>query len=198
MATQTMTSEMATESPRARSGLFVSSLAAPGAPTIKLNIKRAPTTGTDIVVATATTTRKQISMDWVPTPRPCHVRDDGGEQERAVQGGYGGYGSDAEQPGDEQLVVADTENLAEEEGEGLRRVLLVPAQEQGPEAEHEHQGEGRHGVVTAPLAQNPDGEGAQDGEGAEAGKGAHPDQRGACGACETGLGDGVGHEGRPS
>ena len=77
-----------------------------------------------------------------------------------------------------------------------RRVLLAPAQEQCPEAEHEHERERRHGVVTAPLAQKADGEGAHDGEGPEAGKGADPDQGSAGGSGETGLGNGVGHEGR--
>ena len=46
----------------ARSGLLVRDRAAAGGPIMRLKISRAPTTGTVMAVARATTMRKHISM----------------------------------------------------------------------------------------------------------------------------------------
>ena len=50
--------------------------------------------------------------------------------------------------------------------------------------------------MAAALAEKADGERAHESEDPEAGKGADSEKRGAGGAGETGLGHGVGHEGR--
>ena len=50
-------------------GLRVSDPAVAAGPIIRLNIKSTPTTGTVIVAASATTSRKPVSMRWAPTPR---------------------------------------------------------------------------------------------------------------------------------
>ena len=62
MALQTVTSAMATESPMAGRGRSVNARAAAGGPIIRLKIRKAPTTGTVMAVATARTTKKHISM----------------------------------------------------------------------------------------------------------------------------------------
>src|SRR6202050_2788316 len=69
MALQTVTSAIATDRAMATSGRSVKERAAAGAPIIRLKISSVPTTGTVMVAASATTTRKQSSMAKALTPR---------------------------------------------------------------------------------------------------------------------------------
>ena len=55
---------MTTDPAMATPGLSVKQRAAAGGPIISVKIKRAPTTGTVIVVAQARTTRKAMSVRW--------------------------------------------------------------------------------------------------------------------------------------
>ena len=69
IAAHTVASAMITDSPMARYGLSVTERAAAGGPIIRLKISSAPTTGSAMLVASAMTSRKQISMRWLRTPR---------------------------------------------------------------------------------------------------------------------------------
>src|ERR1022692_192077 len=60
---------MSTDKAIARIGLSVNDRAAPGGPIIRLKISSAPTTGSVMLVASATTTRKYISIRRLRTPR---------------------------------------------------------------------------------------------------------------------------------
>src|SRR4029077_10147875 len=65
----TVTSAMTTDRAMARTGLAVSDLAAAAGPIIRLNISRAPTTGTVMLVASAMTSRNASSIRRADTPR---------------------------------------------------------------------------------------------------------------------------------
>src|SRR5579871_3713777 len=69
MATHTVKRANATDSPIANEGRSVNERAAAGGPIKRLKIRRVPTTGTAIVVTSATTTRKARSIRRGLTPR---------------------------------------------------------------------------------------------------------------------------------
>ena len=69
IAAHTVTSANTTDRLMARYGLLVIDRAAAGGPIIRLKISRAPTTGSVMLVASATTTRKHISIRKLDTPR---------------------------------------------------------------------------------------------------------------------------------
>ena len=69
MPIQTVTSAMATDRVIASIGRAVSDLAAAAGPIIRLNISRAPTTGTVMLVARAITSRNASSIRRADTPR---------------------------------------------------------------------------------------------------------------------------------
>ena len=68
MAAHTVTSAIATDRTMATGGRIVNERAAAGGPIIRLKMSRAPTTGTVMAVARATTTRNAISIRWLLTP----------------------------------------------------------------------------------------------------------------------------------
>lgn len=62
MAAQTVVNAIPTDRPIAIGGLLVNERAAAGGPIMRLKMSRAPTTGTVIAVANATTTKNAISI----------------------------------------------------------------------------------------------------------------------------------------
>ncbi len=62
IAAHTVTSAITTDRHMATYGLLVTDLAAAGGPIIRLKISKAPTTGSVMLVASATTTRNSISI----------------------------------------------------------------------------------------------------------------------------------------
>lgn len=69
IALQTVSSARTAPSASAGAGCRVSARAAAGGPTMRLNMSRAPTTGTAAVVASATRARKSISIRAAGMPR---------------------------------------------------------------------------------------------------------------------------------
>src|SRR5580658_3928004 len=69
MADQTVPSAMATDSAMAVNGLFVNERAAAAGLMRRLKMSSAPTTGTAIVVVSATMSRNTTSMSPLRTPR---------------------------------------------------------------------------------------------------------------------------------
>src|SRR5258708_13507235 len=76
---------MTTDSSMATGGRLVMDRAAAGGPIIRLKISKAPTTGTVIAVASATTTRKHISMRWLRMPLASPIS---GTTEESISGRY--------------------------------------------------------------------------------------------------------------
>ena len=158
-----------TDRPMASSGRSVNDRAAAGGPIIRLKISRAPTTGSAMLVASATTTRKHISIRYGShAARLAELGHHRGEHQRAVQHHDRGDAHRAQRGDRGYLVHADAEHLAEQQRVISGAYSTREAEEQRAEPEHHHQGQGHGHVVAAAAAEPADAERAEQGEHAQA------------------------------
>ena len=172
--------------------------AAAGGPIIRLKISAVPTTGTVIVVASATSDQEARARSAKGAiPRACGaVGEDRGEQQRAVEERERGEDRGGERDRGRELVGADAEDLAEQQRVDLGRVFDAEAEEQRAEPEHEDERQRGGDVVAAAAAEHPDAERAAEREHAEPDDRVDADQAGGGGAGERAVGDRVGDERR--
>ena len=192
------TSAIATDSAIAGRGLSVNERAAAGGPIIRLKISSVPTTGTVIVVASASTARKESSI--AEGARPRAPRRPPPAPRRASAAGRGARRRarrrSAERGRRHELVGADPEHLAEEQRVDLGRVLGAQAEEERTEPEHHDERQRRHHVVAAAPAEQPIPSAPEQREDAEPEERADADQARPGGAGEGAVGDRVRDERR--
>ena len=140
----------------ATGGRLVNDRAAAGGPISRLKMSRDPTTGTAMVVTSATTTRNARSIARALTPRASATS---GATEESISGRYRtSHGHDArggDRDGGHELAGGDAEDLPEEQREDLGGVLAGPRQEQIAESEHQHDREGGGDVAAGPRRPSP-------------------------------------------
>ena len=174
--------------------------AAAGGPIIRLKISAVPTTGTVIVVASATSTRKQSSITNGVDP-PC-LGGLGRSTEPAAAAATAIASASRHaavrrdrRPDSLWLIPSTSPNSSEST---LGAVLDAEAEEQRAEPEHEDERQRGRDVVPPAAAEQPDPERAAEREHPEAEQRVDADQAGAGGAGERAVRDRVGDERRAS